>query len=170
MADRMIDLLLRLSPRERILLALMGAVLLPGALWLGVGEPLLARHAAAVEARHETQALGLWLVDRAAEQAQIAATTQGARAPGGADPANPIGISGLEQSLVAAGLRPQVSELSAQSGGAVRLRFDAVQFTRLANWLSASDPGWGYDIAALRIERTDAPGAVAADLTLDPQG
>ena len=167
MADRMIDLLLRLSPRERILLALMGAVLLPGALWLGVAEPLLARHAAAIEARRETQALGLWLVDRAAEQAQIAATTPGARTSGGADP---IGISGLEQSLVAAGLRPQVSELSAQSGGAVRLRFDAVQFTRLANWLSASDPGWGYDIAALRLERTETPGAVAADLTLDPQG
>ena len=167
MADRMIDLLLRLSPRERILLAMMGAVLLPGALWLGVGEPLLARHAAALEARREAEALGLWLVDRAAEQAQIAATTPGAPAPGGADP---IGISGLEQSLVAAGLRPQVSELSAQSGGGVRLRFDAVQFTRLANWLSASDPGWGYDIAALRLERTDAPGAVAADLTLAPQG
>ena len=162
MVDALLDLLLRLSARERWLLGLLGMVVLPAALWTMLLQPLQARHDAARASRSEAQALGLWLVDRVGESTRMAPETTQSTHP-------PIGTSGLEQSLVDIGLRPQVSELSAQTGGTLRLRFDAVQFTQLSNWLSQSDPAWGYTIAAFRLERTGEPGEVAVDLTLDPQ-
>jgi len=84
--------------------------------------------------------------------------------------APPIGISGLEQSLVAAQLRPMVTRLSGQDDGGIELGFEVVEFTLLASWLSQMDPGWGYDIANLRLQRhTEDPGLVSAELTLLPQ-
>lgn len=159
----MIERLLKLSARERGLLALLVAVALPALIWSAVIAPMQTRHAAALAARDEARALGVWVVERAAEQAQLRRARQ-------TGPVPPLGISGLEQSLVEAGLRTAVSALGSQADGRIELRFDAVEFTRLANWLSHSDPGWGYDIAAFRLERGTAPGLVAAALTLEPQG
>ena len=166
MSDRLIDLLLRLSARERVLLALLGAVLLPAALWLGVVSPLQERHQAAQSSLAQAQALGDWVVARAGEYDQIAQTVSGAA---GLGPQPPIGISGLEQSLVQVGLREATAALAGQADGRIELRFDVVAFTRLADWLSASDPGWGYDIEAFWLERLETPGMVSADLTLRPQ-
>ena len=52
--------------------------------------------------------------------------------------------------------------------GEIALRFDSVSFTDLMRWLDAEDPGWGYEIAQFRVERTDRPAMVAARLTLVP--
>lgn len=159
----MIERLLKLSARERGLLALLVAVALPALIWSAVIAPMQTRHAAALAARDEARALGVWVIERAAEQAQL-------RTAGQTGPMPPLGISGLEQSLVEAGLRSAVGALGSQADGRIELRFDAVEFTRLANWLSRADPGWGYDIAAFRLERGATPGLVAAALTLEPQG
>lgn len=161
MGDRLIDTLMRLSPRERGLLGLLVAVVLPALVWLVLIAPLLDRHAAALAARDEARSLGVWVVDRAGEAARLVT-------PGAALPQAPIGVAGLESSLVDAGLRDEVSELGSQSDGGIELRFDAVAFTELADWLSRSDPGWGYDLSAFRLERGTEPGLVSADLTLRP--
>ncbi len=163
MTQRFIDMLLRLSPRERVLLGLLVAVVLPALIWMFAIAPLQARHTAALQAQSDIRALGGWVVDRAAEHARLSADAGPERMP-------PLGISGLEQSLVAAGLREAVSELGGQADGRIELRFDTVAFTDLAGWLSQSDPGWGYDITAFRLERGEEPGLVAVDLTLEPQG
>lgn len=167
MTQRFIDMLLRLSPRERVLLGLLVAVVLPALIWMFAIVPLQARHAAALQAQNDIRALGGWVVDRAAEHARLSAD---AGVGAGSERMPPLGISGLEQSLVAAGLREAVSELGGQADGRIELRFDTVAFTDLAGWLSQSDPGWGYDITAFRLERGEEPGLVAVDLTLEPQG
>lgn len=163
MSERMIDFLLRLNSRERALLAVLCCVVLPLALWLGVLVPLSdARNNARTELQ-EARALTLWVQERAADQTLLLRTDAGA-------PRDKIGLSGVEQSLISAGLRDQLSEVSNRAGDAIELRFDAVEFEDLSLWLLASDPAWGYDIVALQVERSDTPGIVFSSLTLVPQG
>ena len=162
MSARLIDLLARLAPRERLLIAVLVFAVLPLALWFAVLAPLQERRAAAVTELQEAQALHGWVSARAAEMTALAANeTTG--------PRTPIGLSALEQSLVAADLRGDVSALANSGDGGIELRFDAVAFDALMGWLSLQDPAWGYDIVTLRLLRDDAPGIAAADLLLQPQ-
>jgi type II secretory pathway component PulM len=79
-----------------------------------------------------------------------------------------IGISGIEAGLRAAGLREVVSELANTTDGGITLRFDAVRFTALADWLSGQSGVWGYDLAGFAFERGAREDVVAADLRLVP--
>jgi len=159
---RMIDMLLQLSRRERGLLGLLGLVLLPALLWVWLIAPLLDNRSAITQQVNEARALQFWVAARAADQQQLGQLQGKQLAP-------PIGISGLEQSLVAAQLRQQVARLGGQQDGSIELSFEAVEFALLASWMSQMDPGWGYDITVLRLQRRAAPGLVAAELTLQPQ-
>ncbi|KMK64009.1 type II secretion system protein GspM [Puniceibacterium sp. IMCC21224] len=163
MSARLIDLLLKLAPRERWLLALLVLVALPAALGFGWLLPLSERRAAVEVALQEARAVTGWVSARAADQALLAPAQS-------SGPSEPIGLSGLEQSLISARLRPLLSELANGSDGGIALRFDAVPFGDLVRWLSASDPGWGYDIVDFRLLRSDDPGIVSAELRLVPQG
>ena len=142
---------------------LLVVVVLPLALWLAVLAPLHERRAAAQSALQEARALHGWVAARAAEMTALDTGES-------TGPSAPIGLSALEQSLVSAGLRGAVSGLANSSGGGIELRFDAVEFTALMGWLSAQDPGWGYDIASLRLMRGDEAGLTAAEMLLRPQG
>ncbi|MBY6069030.1 type II secretion system protein M [Leisingera aquaemixtae] len=166
MSARLIDLLLQRSRRERQLLAVL-AVLLPLALALALLLPLQERRQQAEAARSDALALQAWVRARAAEKAALDAALPLPRDAAGA----PAGLSGLEQGLNTAGLRSALSELGSEGGGAVTLRFDAVDFLRLAAWLSSVHPGWGYSIRSFRFEALeDAPGKAAARITLVPGG
>jgi len=162
MMGRLADMVLQISPRERRLLGFLVLVLFPVLLWLWLISPLQERRAAVTGQLRDMQALQIWVADRAADQLQLGQTQ-------GGEPIAPIGISGLEQSLLAAQLRSQVTRLGGQEDGGIELGFETVDFTALASWLSQMDPGWGYDIATLRLQRHADPGGVSADLTLVPQ-
>ncbi|RDD64026.1 hypothetical protein DU478_22335 [Thalassococcus profundi] len=162
MTDRLIDLLLRRAPRERLLLGLLVIAVLPTALWFAVLEPMAARRAEARAELTEVRALQDWVAARAAEMAALGQAEN-------SGPAAPIGLSALEQSLISADLRPAVTGLANREGGGIDLRFEAVDFAVLMGWLSRQDPGWGYDIAAFRITRGEELGVVAAELQLVPQ-
>lgn len=163
MSERLIDILLRLAPRERALLALLCCFVLPLALCFGVLLPLAEARNNAQAELDEARALTLWVQERAADQTLLLRTDNGG-------PRDKIGLSGVEQSLISAGLRDQLSEVSNRAGDAIELRFDAVAFEDLAGWLLASDPVWGYDIVGLQLERSETPGIVFSSLTLVPQG
>ncbi|WP_146591305.1 type II secretion system protein GspM [Puniceibacterium confluentis] len=162
MSARLIDLLARLAPRERVLLAVLVLGVLPAALWFAVLEPLATRRVAAEAELREARALAGWVSARAGE---LAALDQG----DSTGPRAPVGLSAVEQSLISAELRGAVSELSNRTGGGIELRFETVAFADLMHWLSAQDPGWGYDIDAFRLRAATAAGEVAAELRLMPQ-
>lgn len=158
----MIDHLLKLAPRERMLLALLVFAVLPLALSIGLLLPLHERRLAAIEDEADAQALFEWVAARAEEK--LALQSQPGRGPR----RRAIGSSGLERSLIEAGLRDDVTELAARAEGAIELRFDDVDFTALADWLSRMEPLWGYRIETFRFEALDVPARVAATLRLLP--
>lgn len=162
MTDRFIDILVRLAPRERWLLGLLCIVILPTALVLGWLLPLTEDRRAAQAALAEARALDSWVVARQAEKAALALPSEQGELP----PA--IGASALEQSLISRKLRPYLSGLETRDGGEIALRFDEVNFVDLMRWMDAEDPGWGYRITALRIDRTEKSAYVEARLTLRP--
>ncbi|THD76796.1 hypothetical protein E7681_02860 [Thalassobius vesicularis] len=162
MSARLIDLLLPLSARERLLLGLAVLVILPLAVVFGVLLPLMQARQEAVAAQSDAVALNVWVQDRIAEKTvleRLPVQTIGA----------PVGSTAIEQGLIDARLRQDVSALGAQSGGVIELRFDRVDFVRLANWLSVQHPGWGYTIDSYRFEAIDEPGKVAASILLSPR-
>ncbi|KAB2540619.1 hypothetical protein AL035_16735 [Salipiger aestuarii] len=156
----MIDLLLRLAPRERMLLAVAALLVLPATLGLGVLLPLADRRAAAEQALNDAVALDQWVRDRLAEQAAMPRLAHRENAP--------VGTAGIEKGLIAGGLRGEVSTLVTGADGRIEMVFDAVDFLRLGGWLGAQAPHWGYDIQSFRIEATDTPGVVTARLSLTP--
>jgi len=162
MSARLIDMLMRLAPRERLLLGVLVLIILPIGIVLGVLLPLQDARETALSERTQAVALNLWVQDRAGEANALEQSPQR-----GARPA--VGTSEIEQDLIGAGLRAAVRALSSDSDGVVALRFENVRFTRLADWLSGLDPAWGYDISEFRLEATETSGNVAAALTLMPR-
>lgn len=162
MSNRFIDLLMHLASRERWLIAGLFGVVVPLGLFFAVLLPLQEEKSTQVANRTEAIALNLWVQERVRENALIAQVTK-------TDEREAIGPSGVEQSLITAGLRDAITELSGSAEGTIDLQFDAVRFTRLMGWLSQIDPVWGYDIAQFRFESRLASGYVTARLTLTPQ-
>lgn len=164
MGDRLIYLLARLSPRERgLLLVLVGAVVPLAVVMLGV-MPLLQARDAARTAAIEAEAMLGWV---AGQVEQLPA--EGLAAAAEETQPEPIGISGIEQSLVGQDLRRLVSQLAVRSDGGIDLEFEPVAFDRLTGWLYEVSPGWGYRIASFRIDR-DEPGMVTASFVLEAAG
>ncbi len=162
MSNRLIDLLLDLSPRERwLLLLLFGAVLLVG-LVFGMFLPLQEAKREQVSRRAEAVSLNLWVQERVRENALIAKVSE-------TDEGEPIGTSGVEKTLIVAGLRDAITELSGGTDGTIDLRFNSVRFVRFMDWLSQAAPVWRYEIAQFRFEASPEPGNIMATLTLRPQ-
>lgn len=162
MSARFIEMLLRLAPRERLLLGLLVLIVLPVGIVVGLLMPMQDARETAISDRTQAVALNLWVQERVGD---IKALKQSPNR----GPRKAVGTSEIEQDLIRAGLRDAVGELSSDSDGVVALRFDNVRFTRLANWLSGLNPDWGYDITVFRFEATETPANVAATVTLAPQ-
>lgn len=163
MTDSLITFLLALSRRERWLLTLLVGVVLPLAVVVFWILPLSASRSAADADLAEAQLTYHWVQARAAEARALAPA--GTAAPVAA----PIGISGVEQSLIRAGLRGLATRLSNRDRAAIDLSFDAVPFDLLASWLSGEIPASGYRIANFRFEAAEVPGIVAAAIVLEPR-
>ncbi|WP_300548194.1 type II secretion system protein GspM [Roseovarius sp.] len=164
LTERMIGGLLGLSGRERLLLAMLALVVLPLGMIYGVALPLGDARAAARRDVAEARATELWVADQALIFASETAAMRNAGEGAKAGP--PIGISGIEASLVEAGLRQQASELANAADGGITMRFDAVRFTKLAEWLGTQEKSWGYTLAGFTFERGEREDVVAAELRL----
>lgn len=162
MTDRLIFFLQDRSGRERLLLAVLCLVVLPLGLWTALLQPMQDRRLAARSDLAEALILQQWVNDRAHESQRLILAGSGADTP-------PIGIAGLEQSLIEAGLREDISELTRRGDRDIELRFDAVGFVDLGDWLSRVSLSWGYEISSFRIERGDKAGVVAASFSLGAQ-
>lgn len=162
MRARFIDFLVDLSGRERGLLALLFIVALPVGLYVGVLSPLKDRRDAAIVELNDSAALLQWVRARGEEGQRLKLVNQNASPPA-------IGVSGIERSLIAADLRSDVSDLARRGADEIELRFDAVPFVKLGEWLNAARLSWGYSIEEYQIERSFEPGLVAASFRLVPE-
>ena len=166
MSRAFVDFLSTRPTRERWLIGVLILIVVPLAVVFGVLLPMSDAQKDAHRAQSEARALQDWVIQRVVEKNSLA--SQNPRTA----PSAPIGSSGIEQSLIDAGLRGAVSQLGVRDGGVIALRFDEVTFTTLGNWLSASEPQWGYTLSSFRIEAIEAPvkisGKVSASLTLTP--
>ncbi|SLN47713.1 General secretion pathway, M protein [Roseovarius litorisediminis] len=164
MWDRVIQYLAGLSQRERWLMLLLVFAVLPVGLFYGVVLPLSDARDAARREVADAQAVEAWVGDQAAVfMAMKGATGQKATTQGA-----PVGISGIEESLVSAGLRKDVAQLANNAAGGITLRFETVRFTAISEWLTASAGVWGYDLTSFTFERGKEPDVVAAELNLVP--
>ena len=165
MSERIITFLLDLSRRERWLLALLVLVALPMAAVFGLVLPLSEARDTARAQVQEARLIEEWVAAQAEEY-----LAQGALLGEAGDTGTraPIGVSGIELSLVDAGLRKDVTELANNAGGGVTLRFDAAAFTGLSEWLSQNQDRWGYDLEAFKFTRGTRDDLVEAEFKLVP--
>lgn len=163
--ERFLRSLMGLSPRERGLLAFLGVVVVPLAIAYGVVLPVLNARQEARQALDDAQTLHRWVAAQADQNAALLSAPVKTTTPAGP----PIGVSGIEESLVDAGLRDDVSRLANEADGGVSLGFEAVRFSALTAWLADVEPGWGYTLAAFTFSRADTPDTVSAEFTLDPR-
>ncbi len=155
--------LARLSERERLLIGLLTLVAVPLAIVFLVVLPLIgARQEAAADLR-DAEEMRNWV----SEQVREFPANAGELGSEAAGIAAAFSLSEVEESLVGAGVREAVSQLSDREGGGMDLSFDAVAFAPLGAWLDDISPIWGLDITAFRIEAV-SPGLVSARFTLEP--
>lgn len=147
--------------RERMLFTLLVLIVLPLGIGLGLLMPLREARSAARATQAEAQAVQAWVAARVVEKPGPGTLAEGVRPP-------PMGSAQVEQSLIDAGLRADISQLGEGEGGVVTLLFEEVTFTTLANWISAQEPRWGYGLGSFAFEATDRSGKVRASLTLTP--
>lgn len=160
-ADRLAQALVTRTARERWLIALLMGIVVPVGLIAAVAQPMAAARTAALAELDSARDLADWVAERRAVLPPLpAARTAVANV-------DPIGISGIEASLVAAGLRPAVASLSNAPDGGISLRFESVQFSLLMPWVDDTEALSGYVLSAFRIAALDRPDLVQAELELD---
>ncbi len=144
------DKLAGLTGRERLLLAAGATTVLATILVLGIWQPLLARHAAEASRfqRNDRTLAGL-------AQMPKAAVVQ-------ADP-RPV-ASILTQTAAAQNLT--ILRLDTPKEGAATLTLQDAPFETLILWIDGLDRDTGLTVTSATIRRTDAPGIVSADLSL----
>lgn len=166
MWTRILQALSGLSQREHRLLAVMFALALPAAIvFLGVLPLLEGRNKARAQLA-DARALDVWVNTQAKTYRAAQQDRRGAQISERQN-TPPLGIAGLEKSLITAGLRRNVKELANRSEGAVTLSFDAVRFSSLTGWINEMSPIWGYQMASFSFERGELPDSVAASFTLE---
>lgn len=154
------EILVTLSPRERRLVGALLALALPfGAVMLLLAPQLEERRAAERDLA-AARDLHRWVQDQARAYPPLPQVE--------APRTEAVGLAGLEQSLVIAGLRAQVTGLSGRSGGGIDLRFDTVPFEEVMRWTATLETQLGYRLASFAVQALDTPGQVAASLILEP--
>jgi type II secretory pathway component PulM len=158
-------LLARRSARERGLLAVFLWLVLPVVFVFMVLQPLLEQRAVARAGLAEAEATQRWYIARQVEIAALPVRGETPEAPRVAA----VGLGGLEDRLIDAGLRNSVTLLANVQGDSVSLTLQDVPFDGLMLWAESIEAEAGYSVSALRLERGADGGLVSAELRLEPQ-
>ncbi|MEL7116087.1 MAG: type II secretion system protein GspM, partial [Pseudomonadota bacterium] len=138
------------------LLGLMALIVLPFAVIFFAVLPLMEASERADAAARDNEATLTWVTE------QVTKMPENAGADGGAEADSlTIGIAGIEDRLVSAGLRDQVVQLANRADGGVDLALEDTPFETLTAWLRSVEGDWGYQIAAFRLDAA-SPGLVNA--------
>ncbi len=153
-----------LAPRERIILAGGGVVLLLVVLYLAIWEPL-ARQRAEVRAD-----IGVLSADLAWMQ-QVAGQVKRRGAQQSSQPAAASGGSVLtlvEVSARSAGLHQALERVQPEGQGA-RLWLTETGFDKLVAWLGDLEQRHGLQVSQLAVDAGNAPGTVTARIKVEPR-
>jgi len=150
----LVDLLAARTARERVLLSVLVLIALPLLAYFLVLAPVQTARDTALQARDDALALNAWVAARVADMPAISAPQT--------KPTEPIGATGIEQTLISAQLRPSVTQLVEQDNGTVELRFDAVTFVQIASWVSAQSRDGGYELDRFDMRALETTGKVSA--------
>jgi general secretion pathway protein M len=154
-------LLLRLAPRERVLVLLAAAAVAMTLFFLLVWEPLAQAHQRRADALQAARAL--------AERLEvIGAEVQRSRRSGGAQ-APDLGTSllaAVDLSARAGTLSKPPSRIQPEGEREVRVWLEAVSFDSLLRWIGELETRYGIQVQTADIERAERPGLVDARLTL----
>jgi len=152
---------MRISPRERWLIALGTALVVAVVGYAFVWEPI-ARDLSAMRATLEKTDARVRHARTAADE--IAGLAREVRAPRTADPR-----AATEQVITATGLRGELTAIGA-SEGRIRVTFAAIDFTRLASLVDALGRDEQLFVAEALVAARVVPGSVRAELTLARPG
>ena len=154
----MLSLLERATPRERLIVVFALLVVILLGVHAFVIEPYQER-AAALRAEIEQQRADLaWM------------RTTVASLPATEIAENPSEISGtlanfIDQAVRRQGLAGQLSQMSPIGSDEIRMRYNAVDFNRLVNFIAQINSS-GLEVKDLRISAADNPGIVDSSLVL----
>jgi type II secretory pathway component PulM len=154
----MLSLLERATPRERMIVVFALLVLILLGVHAFVIEPYQERAAALREEIEQQRADLAWM------------RTTVASLPATEIAENPSEISGtlanfIDQAVRRQGLSGQLSQMSPIGSDEIRMRYNAVDFNRLVNFIAQINSS-GLEVKDLRISAADNPGIVDSSLVL----
>lgn len=148
-----------LPARERRTL-LLGALALAGiAFYALLWEPLGRETQRLQQHTSQQQALLAWMQDAAARLQQAPAEQVAA--------ADLPPLLAVERSLEKTALAGSIKRRQPDGENRVRLWLEGVPFDALPAWLARLEGDFGLTVRQIRIDPTDAPGRVDAQITLD---
>ncbi len=154
-----------LQPRERLILAAAGVVLVILAIYLLIWEPLAQQRASLQRSVSAKQAQLAWMREQAVT---VRALRRAGATAGSLDKRRSL-LAVVDQSLARAGLKGQLQRMEPDGADAVKLWFEGSDFDVLMRWLAQTRQQYGLRVGSLRIEPQDKPGLVGANLSLKRQ-
>lgn len=153
--------LLRLAPRERVLVLLAAAAVTMTLFFLLVWEPLAQAHHRRADELQAARALAERL-EVIGSEVQRNRRSGGAQAP---DLSTSL-LAAVDLSARAGTLSKPPSRIQPEGEREVRVWLEAVSFDSLLRWLGEIETRYGIQVQTADIERVERPGLVDARLTL----
>lgn len=150
-----------LSARERALLSVGGCAVLALVLFLGVLEPLHAKHQRLTLQVDGEQKILVELQGLAAEAARFRATRGSSVLP----PGQTL-LAVLNATAASSHLDTQIKRVVPNGEQEASIAFDEVGFDQLLEWLILIREQHGIQVARIVVDKAGAPGQVNANLTL----
>ena len=151
-----------LDPRERMMVAAGGALLVLFLLYIMIWSPLHSGYDSIKETVEEQRATALWMQ-------QSAQTLKGLKGRAGSA-AQGLGgrslLSVADSTARAGGLGPALKRVEPEGSDSVRVWLDGAPFDVLVKWLGTLSTIHGVNAETVTMERSDATGRVNARLTL----
>ncbi len=152
----------QLAPRERVMVALGGIILVGAFLYLLAWEPFQERLTTARRNVAEQQRDLLWMTQAAAEVRRL----QGGGTVSSTPRNNESLLALVDRSARSVGLGPFLKRVEPEGKDKVRVWLDNAGFEKILAWLASLEKTSGVTTESLVVDRQATPGQVNARLVL----